>query len=62
MRETQLDSNSEESDTEWLAWMMDLPRQFFVQQSQSALRNSQAFPTDPLSSLSLVDDGPVRLP
>ena len=37
MHETQLDSNSKESDTEWLAWMTDLPRQFFVQQSQSAL-------------------------
>ena len=58
MHEMQLDSDSEESDTEWLAWMTDLPHQFLVQQSQSALRNSHAFPTDLLSSLSLVDDGP----
>ena len=64
MGETRLDSDSEEeSDTEWLAWMTDLPRQFLVQQqSQSALRNSQAFSIDPMSSSSLVDSGPVRLP
>lgn len=58
MGKTQLDSDSEEeSDTEWLAWMADLARQFHVQQSQMAV--ASAF-TNPFSSL---DDGtPVRPP
>lgn len=44
MGANQLDSDSEEeeSDTEWLAWMTDLPRQFLVQQSQMT-------PTSPTS-------------
>lgn len=35
MGATKLDSDSEEaSDTEWRAWMTDLPLQFFVRQTQ----------------------------
>lgn len=64
---TQLDSDSEEeSDTEWLAWMTDLPRQFLVQRSQLAAQTAQTsgpFFTNPFSSSSLLegdDNGPVR--
>jgi hypothetical protein len=40
MGATQLDSDGEESDTEWLAWMTDLPRQFLVQLSQMTVQTS----------------------
>ena len=61
MGATQLDSDSEEeeSDTEWLAWMTDLPRQFFVQQSQMTDQTSptsQSTYSTPFSSSSLVED------
>ena len=65
MGTTQLDSDSEEeSDTEWLAWMTDLPRQFLVQQSQSPVQTSHSFFSDPFSFSSLVEggDGLVRPP
>jgi hypothetical protein len=42
MDATQLDTNSEESDTDWLAWMTDLSRQFLVQQSQLAVQTTQS--------------------
>jgi hypothetical protein len=63
---TQLDSDSEEeeeSDTEWLAWMTDLPRQFLVQQSQMTAQTSpasQASLSDPSSPLVEGDDRPPR--
>ena len=62
---TQLDSDSdEESDTEWLAWMTDLPRQFLVQQSQMTVRSSPTSQfSNPFSSSSLVEgDEPIRSP
>jgi hypothetical protein len=66
MGTTQLDSDSEEeSDTEWLAWMTDLPRQFLVQQSQLPVQTLQTSHSDPFSFSSLVeggDDGLVRIP
>ena len=50
---THLDSDSEEeSDTEWLAWMTDLPRQFLVQQSQMTVQASpisESFYSNPFS-------------
>ena len=52
------DSEEEESDTEWLAWMTDLPRQFFVQQSQMTGQTSptsQSTYSIPASSSSLVE-------
>jgi hypothetical protein len=42
MDATQLDTNSKESDTDWLAWMTDLSRQFLVQQSQLAVQTTQS--------------------
>ena len=68
MGATQLDSDSEEeSDTEWLAWMTDLPRQFLVQQSHMTVPTSptsQSSFANPFSSSSLVegDDEPIRPP
>ena len=68
MGATQLDSDSEEeSDTEWLAWMTDLPRQFLVQQSQMTVPTSptsQSSFANPFSSSPLVegDDEPIRPP
>ena len=63
---TQLDSDSdeEESDTEWLAWMTDLPRQFLVQQSQMTARSSSTSQfSNPFSSSPLVEgDEPIRSP
>ena len=64
MSATQLDSDSEEeSDTEWLAWMTDLPRQFLVQQPQMTIQTSptsQSSSSNPFSSPSCVegDDNP----
>jgi hypothetical protein len=60
MSATQLDTDSEEeeSDTEWLAWMTDLPRQFFVQQSEMSAQTSptsQSTCSNPFSSSSLVE-------
>ena len=59
MGATQLDSYSEEeeSNTEWLAWMTDLPRQF-LQQSQMTVQTSptsRSFFSNPFSSLPLVE-------
>ena len=68
MGATQLDSDSEEeSDTEWLAWMTDLPRQFLVQQSQMTVQTSptsQSSFSNSFSSSPLVegDDEPIRPP
>ena len=68
---TQLDDESEseeESDTEWLAWMTDLPRQFLVQQSQPSDHPSptcSSIFTNPFSSSPLIDgpnEGPVPPP
>ena len=67
MGATQLDDSDseEESDTEWLAWMTDLPRQFLVQQSQMTVRTpptsqfSNPFSSSPLSE---GDDEPIRTP
>jgi hypothetical protein len=62
---THLDTDSEEeSDTEWLAWMTDLPRQFLVQQSQSAVQPSQSpdsFFSYPFLSSPLVKGGHDRV-
>ena len=67
MGATQLDSDSEEeSDTEWLAWMTDLPRQFLVQQSRMTVQaspTSQISFSNPFSSSPLAegdDDEPPR--
>ena len=62
---TKLDSDGEEeeeSDTKWLAWMTDMPRQFLVQQSQMTAQTSpasQASLSDPSSPLV---EGVDRLP
>ena len=46
MGATKLDSDSEEeSDTEWRAWMTDLPRQFFVRQTQMTNENGNSSKT-----------------
>jgi hypothetical protein len=66
MGATQLDSDSdEESETEWLAWMTDLPRQFLVQQPQMTVQTSpisQSSFSNPFSSSPLVEgnDEPPR--